>query len=336
MARIFLTHGAEMLAKYYGARAVAALEALGEVRVNPTGEALSTAALVEHARGCDIIVSDRQTPGEATLFAQSPDLAAFLRCAVDIRNVDVAAASRHGVLVTHATAGFVASVAEMALGFMIALARHIPEAVIDYRAGREPQACMGLQLEGAVLGIIGFGAIGARLAALGAALGMQVLASDPHKTIDAPGVRQVAQDALLRDADFVVCLAVATEATENLMDAAAFARMKPGAVHQPVARQPGRRSRAGTRARRAPSRRRRARRGTRARPEAVCLPGRAPGCHRDAAHRRAHAAGHRAPGLRHRAPGGGARRRAHSARRGQHRRRRTACAAARGIVREAA
>jgi D-3-phosphoglycerate dehydrogenase len=117
----------------------------------------------------------------------------------------------------------------MALGFMIALARHIPEAVIDYRAGREPQACMGLQLEGAVLGIIGFGAIGARLAALGAALGMQVLASDPHKTIDAPGVRQVAQDALLRDADFVVCLAVATEATENLMDAAAFARMKPGA-----------------------------------------------------------------------------------------------------------
>jgi D-3-phosphoglycerate dehydrogenase len=226
MARILLTHSAEALDKYYGARALAALQALGEVRINATRTLLDTAALVEQARGCDIVVSDRQTPGEAALFEQSPDLVAFVRCAVDIRNVDVAAAGRAGVLVTHATPGFVASVAEMALGFMIALARHIPDAVIDYRAGREPQARVGRQLDGAVLGIIGFGAIGARLATLGRALGMTVLVSDPFKTVDAPGVRQVTQDELLRESDFVVCLAVATQATENLMDAAAFAQMK--------------------------------------------------------------------------------------------------------------
>jgi D-3-phosphoglycerate dehydrogenase len=229
MARVFLTHSAEMLEKYYGKRAVAALEALGEVRINPTGQPLSTADLAEQARGCDIIVSDRQTPGEAALFEQSPDLAAFLRCAVDIRNVDVAAASRHGVLVTHATAGFVSSVAEMALGYMIALARHIPDAVIGYRAGREPEARTGLQLDGAVLGIVGFGAIGARLATLGRALGMRVLVTDPFKTVGEPGMQQVALDELLGAADFVVCLAVATAATENLMDAAAFSRMKPSA-----------------------------------------------------------------------------------------------------------
>jgi D-3-phosphoglycerate dehydrogenase len=229
MARVFLTHSAEMLEKYYGKRAVAALEALGEVRINPTGQPLSTADLAEQARGCDIIVSDRQTPGEAALFEQSPALAAFLRCAVDIRNVDVAAASRHGVLVTHATAGFVSSVAEMALGYMIALARHIPDAVTGYRAGREPEARTGLQLDGAVLGIIGFGAIGARLATLGRALGMRVLVTDPFKTVGEPGMQQVALDELLGAADFVVCLAVATAATENLMDAAAFSRMKPSA-----------------------------------------------------------------------------------------------------------
>jgi D-3-phosphoglycerate dehydrogenase len=112
---------------------------------------------------------------------------------------------------------------------MIGLARHIPDAVIDYRAGREPEARMGAQLEGAVLGIIGYGAIGMRLATVGRALGMAVLASDPFKTVGATGVRQVTQDELLREADFVVCLAVATVATENLMDAVAFAKMKPSA-----------------------------------------------------------------------------------------------------------
>jgi D-3-phosphoglycerate dehydrogenase len=61
------------------------------------------------------------------------------------------------------------------------------------------------------------------------ALGMEVLVADPYKAVAKPGVRQVRLEELLRQADFVVCLAVATEETENLMDAAAFARMKPSA-----------------------------------------------------------------------------------------------------------
>jgi D-3-phosphoglycerate dehydrogenase len=79
------------------------------------------------------------------------------------------------------------------------------------------------------LGIIGYGVIGEYLAPLGTALGMTVLVSDPHKQVSVPGLRQVASETLLAEADFVVCLAVATEATENLMNAAAFARMKPSA-----------------------------------------------------------------------------------------------------------
>ncbi|MGH8849679.1 MAG: NAD(P)-dependent oxidoreductase [Casimicrobiaceae bacterium] len=226
MPRIFLTHSPDMLANYYGPRAVAALAKLGELRINPTGQVLTTPALVAASRGCEIVVSDRQTPGEAAFFDQSPDVVAFLRCAVDIRNIDVAVAGRHGVLVTRATPGFAASVAEMALGFMVNLARHIPDAVLDYRAGRPAAAQMGVQLKGSVLGIIGYGTIGACLASVGTALGMTALTCDPYKTVADPGVRQVGMDALLRESDFVVCLAVATKETENLLDRAAFARMK--------------------------------------------------------------------------------------------------------------
>jgi len=229
MARVFLTHIPDMLKNYYGDRAVAALKEHVEVVINPTGEVLDAYALARESRGCDIIVSDRQTPGPAEFFREAPDVVAFLRCAVDIRNIDVAAASEAGVLVTRATPGFAASVAEMTVGFMIDLARDISRSVAAYRQGWAPVARKGRELRGATLGIIGYGVIAQYLAPLGLAFGMTVFVSDPHKTVAEPGIRQVSFEALLAEADFVVCLAVATEATENLMNAQAFARMKPSA-----------------------------------------------------------------------------------------------------------
>ena len=229
MPTVFLTHIPDMLENYYGPRAVAALREMAEVRINPTGTVLDAAGLAQHARGCEIVVSDRQTPGDAEFFGQAPDLVAFLRCAVDIRNVDVEAASRSGILVTRATPGFGSSVAEMALGFIVDLARNVSASVVEYRAGREPEPRMGRQLKGSSVGIIGYGVIAHDLAPVAVALGMEVLVADPYKTVAEPGVRQVARDELLQQADFVVCLALATEETENLMDAAAFARMKPSA-----------------------------------------------------------------------------------------------------------
>lgn len=229
MAKIFLTHTPDMLANYYGERALAELRKLGEVRLNGTGKVLDASALAMAARGCEIIVSDRQTPGPAEFFAQAPDVVAFLRVAVDIRNIDVAAASREGILVTHATPGFIPSVAEMAIGFMVDCGRRVTEAASVYHSGRVPPARMGRQLAGATLGIIGYGVIGEYLAPLGVALGMTVLVSDPHKKLITPAVKQVTQPELLAQSDFVVCLAIANEQTENLMNAAAFAQMKPTA-----------------------------------------------------------------------------------------------------------
>lgn len=229
MARIFLTHTPDMLANYYGERALSALKKLGEVRVNPTGKVLDAGALAEAARGCAVIVSDRQTAALAAFFRAAPDVIAFLRCAVDIRNIDVDAATAAGVLVTRATPGFAASVAEMALGMMVDLARGISRSVLAYRNGETPEVKIGRQLKGATLGVIGYGVIGKHLVPLGVALGMRVLVADPYQRVDGPAVSKVDLATLLAESDFVVCLAVANDETENLMNAEAFAQMKPSA-----------------------------------------------------------------------------------------------------------
>jgi D-3-phosphoglycerate dehydrogenase len=189
-------------------------------------------ALIAAAAGCDLIVSYRQSPGPAAVFERLPMLVAFLRCAVDIRNIDVGAASKAGVLVTQASAGFVPAVSELVVGLLVDLSRGITRAAAAYHAGRVPQAAMGRELRGSTLGIIGYGAIGRELSRVAKALGMRVLVNDPY----VKDVEQVALDALLAQSDYVVPLAVASLETENLMNEAAFARMKPGACFINVSR----------------------------------------------------------------------------------------------------
>jgi D-3-phosphoglycerate dehydrogenase len=229
MAKIFLTHPPEALRNFYGDKALAGIKALGEVRFNSAGRELSTKELIEAARGCEIIISYRQTPGEAELFRNAPDLVAFSRCAIDIRNVDVPAASEMGILVTQASAGFIASVAEWNIGAMIALGRDFIDSNATYHAGTRPVPPMGRQLRGATLGVIGYGQVGRYQCDLGLAMGMRVLVCDPYAKIDHAALIQVELSELLAQADYVVCLAVANEATENLMNAATLAQMKPGA-----------------------------------------------------------------------------------------------------------
>ena len=200
---------------------------MGQVVLNER-DTLEGEALIAAAADCDLIVSYRQSPAPAALFQRLPRLVAFLRCAIDIRNVDVAAASRAGVLVTQASAGFVAAVAEQVFGFMIDLSRGISA----YQRDEAPKARMGRELKGSTLGVIGYGAIGREVARIGKAFGMRVLVHDPY----VKEVEQVSKEKLLEESDYVVPLAVATPETENLMDAAAFAQMKPGAFFINVSR----------------------------------------------------------------------------------------------------
>ena len=229
--RILLTHSPEARALYYGDRALAGLRKVGDVRLHEGATPLEGDALIDAARDCDLVVSYRQSPGPAAVFERLPKLIAFLRCAIDIRNVDVPAASKAGVLVTQASAGFVTSVAEQVFGFLVDLSRGITRASTMYHAGRVPQAHMGRELKGATLGVIGYGQIGKEVVRIAKAFGMRVLIHDPYKK-----VARVPLQRLLAQSDYVVPLAVATAETENLIGATALGKMKRGAYLVNVSR----------------------------------------------------------------------------------------------------
>jgi D-3-phosphoglycerate dehydrogenase / 2-oxoglutarate reductase len=227
--KVLLAHTPQMRRDYYGERSLSGLRAVADVRLHQGDNALDAAGLVESAGDVDIIVADRLTQGPGEIFPRLPKLRAFVRCAVDIRNIDVAAASAAGVLVTQASPGFVQSVAELALGFMVDLSRGVSRPAADYHAGRMPEVVMGRQLAGSRIGIIGYGSIGRYLAGIAKVLGMEVLVADPFVTIGDATIHHVPLDDLLSRADYVVCLAIANEQTENLIGQAALARMQPHA-----------------------------------------------------------------------------------------------------------
>ncbi|MGI9419729.1 MAG: NAD(P)-dependent oxidoreductase [Geminicoccaceae bacterium] len=231
MTTVLLTHDPVALDLYYGEKALDGLRALGvDLRLHEGARPLAGEALIAAADAADIVISYRGSPGEADVFERLPRLTAFMRCAVDIRNVDVEAASRNGVLVTRASPGFAASVSELILGQVIDLARGITASATAYHRGKMPPASMGRQLAGSTLGIVGYGVIGQHLAPIALAIGMKVLITDPCQGVDDSRFEQVGMPDLLARADIIVCLAVANEETENLFDAEAFASVKPGAL----------------------------------------------------------------------------------------------------------
>src|SRR5882724_2792077 len=216
--RVLLTHTPQARAQYYGERSLNGLQAIADVKLHQGDAALDAFGLIAAAGDVDLIVADRLTAGPSEIFPRLPKLRAFVRCAVDIRNIDVDAASAAGVLVTQAGPGF-----------MVDLSRGVSRASADYHAGRKPAIVMGRQLAGSRLGIIGYGSIGRYLAGIAKVLGMEILVADPFATVDDTTIRHLPLDDLLGQADFVVCLAIANEKTENLIGQAALARMQPHA-----------------------------------------------------------------------------------------------------------
>ncbi len=170
--KVLLAHTPQMRRQYYGERSLGGLRAVADVKLHEGDDGLDAVHLIDAAQDVDIIVADRLTEGRGEIFAKLPKLRAMVRCAVDIRNIDVAAASAAGVLVTRAGPGFIQSVT------------------------------------------------------VAKALGMQVLVADPFAAVDDASIEHLPLDDLLARSDYVVCLAVANEQTENLIGAAALARMQ--------------------------------------------------------------------------------------------------------------
>ena len=227
---ILLSHAPEQRRTYYGDPALAALRALDEVRLNTTGRPLAGRDFIAAAEGCSIVVGDSKATAASEVFEGLPALVAYVHGHVDTRGIDIAAASRRGILVTRSSQSFGPAVSELALGFMIDLSRGITVSSMTWRGGGAPETVASSQLRGRTLGIVGLGHIGRALAGVSRALGMRVLAYDPYAAFDHDlGAEPAGFDELLANADFVVLLAAVTSETLNLIDARALPRMKPTA-----------------------------------------------------------------------------------------------------------
>ena len=154
------------------------------------------------------------------------------RAGIGVDNIDVPAATKHGVVVMNAPGGNTVTTAEHAITMMLALARNVPQATASMRAGRwEKKKWIGMEVTGKTLGVVGLGQIGRVVAQRALGLKMKVIASDPFVSEEAAtelGVKLMPQDEVLEKADIITLHVPRLKETLNLINAETLAMMKPG------------------------------------------------------------------------------------------------------------
>jgi D-3-phosphoglycerate dehydrogenase / 2-oxoglutarate reductase len=194
------------------------------------------------ARDADaILVTYAKLP--ADLLAQLTRCKAIGRFGLGVDNIDVPAAAARGIVVTYVPDYCMQEVSDHAMALLLALARKVPFSNKLVQAGRweMPAVAPLRRLEGQVLGLIGFGNIPRAVAPKAKAFGLKVVAYDPYaskEVFTAAGVESVSFDDLLARSDFISVHAPLMPATRGLVNAAAFARMKKGALIVNTARGP--------------------------------------------------------------------------------------------------
>src|SRR5829696_1393759 len=168
----------------------------------------------------------------AELIAAAGALKVVGRAGIGVDNIDVPAATERGIVVMNTPYGNAITAAEHTVAMMFALARQIPAADRSTQAGKwQKSRFMGVELSGKTLGIVGCGNIGAIVADRAQGLKMRVVAYDPFLSPERAlelGVERVSLDELLARADFITLHTPLTDATRNIVDAAAIAKMKRG------------------------------------------------------------------------------------------------------------
>lgn len=193
-----------------------------------------TAATALRAQGADVLSVFTSSRVSAEVFDRLPSVQLVaLRC-TGFDNVDLAAAARHAAGVCNVPFYGENTVAEYAFGLMIALMRRFPETWRrTARADFSRAGLIGHDLQGRTAGVIGTGHIGHRFASYAHALGMRVLAYDPHpnqQLADIQGVSYLALEDLLPQADVISIHVPYTPQTHHLLDAGRLAQLKPGAM----------------------------------------------------------------------------------------------------------
>lgn len=193
--------------------------------------------LLDHVRGCVgllCLLTDRIDA--AVMDAAGPGLKVISNHAVGVDNVDMAAATARGLPVGNTPGILTDATADMAFALLLAAARRVVEADRLVKQGGwktwSPGFMLGANLQGATLGIVGFGRIGRAVARRAGGFGLRLIYFDPHPVPPQPGVDAVPVDfdTLLGASDFITLHTPLNKDTVGLMNAAAFQKMKPSAI----------------------------------------------------------------------------------------------------------
>ncbi len=182
----------------------------------------------------DALAVRSSTKVTADVIASADNLKVIGRAGIGVDNIDVAAATRRGIVVMNTPQENAIAAAEHTIALMMALARKVPQATASLKAGRwDKNKFVGSEIFNKTLGIIGIGNIGGIVAERAAGLKMRVIAYDPHippQTASKRGVPLVSLDELLSRSDFVTIHVPLIEETRNLIDANALKKMGPNAM----------------------------------------------------------------------------------------------------------
>jgi D-3-phosphoglycerate dehydrogenase len=185
-----------------------------------------------HLSDCEALIVRSAVKVTRDVLAKSPKLRVIGRAGVGVDNVDLEAATAAGVLVMNTPGGNAISVAEHTLALMLSMARSIPQASASTKGGKwEKKKFLGNELRGKTLGVVGLGSIGREVVKRAKAFEMKVVAHDPYvspQSAAALEVQLVTLAELYKQSDFITLHVALTPETDRMLNAAAFAAMKPG------------------------------------------------------------------------------------------------------------
>jgi glyoxylate reductase len=213
--------------------------------ISPHDRAATREEILQGVAGCDGIMchlTDRID--EQVLAAAGTSCRVFANYAVGYNNIDVAAATRRGILVTNTPGVLTETTADLAWSLLMSAARRIVESDKFFRTGRwdgwGPMQFLGHDIHGATLGIVGAGRIGQAVARRGTGFAMRILYASRSDSPEmaALGASKVDLDTLLRESDFVSLHVPLTDETKHLIGRRELELMKPGAYLINTARGP--------------------------------------------------------------------------------------------------
>jgi D-3-phosphoglycerate dehydrogenase len=188
--------------------------------------------VLELVKDVHAIAVRSETKITAEVFKAAPQLKVVGRAGVGVDNVDVDAATEHGVVVMNTPAGNTIATAELTFTHLLCGARPVPQAAASMKAGQwDRKSFSGIELFRKTLGIVGLGRIGSEVAKRAQAFGMRVLAFDPYLApirAKAMQVEAVTLDELLQQSDYITVHMPLTDDTKYMIDEAAFAKCKKG------------------------------------------------------------------------------------------------------------